>query len=214
MTADLQLKAKKGKNAHEFEYYPTPAWMVDVLLDELEKRPVDREAPGNFGPAGMAFDPADLLCEPCVGGGNIVRAIQRRYPNRIVTNDLDPRWPADTHVDAGAGKMYLEGDGIDWVITNPPFSEAARIIPCALDNAPMIAMLLRITWLEPPKTGGRAGFLDAHPPDSMIVLERYNFRQVKGHADSATVAWMLWGVRLRKPIIVVPGHGAEREPLL
>lgn len=203
--SELQLSQETAKTEGRVEndFYETPAWMVDILLDELEKR--------QPGQQQAAFYPEDLIAEPCVGSGNIVRAIQRRYSNRIITNDIDPQWPADRHIDARGSDLFYEGDGFDWVITNPPFNQAAAMVPAFVANAPCVAILLRISWLEPTTDRGR--FLADNPPSAMIVMERYSFRR-NGAQDSATTVWLLWGVRLRLPIVVVPGHGGDTEKLL
>lgn len=211
--SELQLSQETAKTEGRVEndFYETPAWMVDILLDELEKARAGGFRPDGSPARGSAFEPQDLLAEPCVGAGNIVRAIQRRYSNRIITNDIDPQWPADTHIDARGSDLFYEGDGFDWVITNPPFNQAAAMVPAFVANAPCVAILLRISWLEP--TTDRARFLADNPPSGMIVMERYSFRR-NGAQDSATTVWLLWGVRLRLPIVVVPGHGGDTEKLL
>lgn len=191
----------------ELDFYPTPAWMTDHLLDRLDLRHNEPHPP--------------RIVEPCVGQGHIVNAIKRRYPAaQFITNDLDHQWPADCHMDAGDrffhgfGTPSFEWDAPDWVISNPPFSEAFDIVRNALEVARIgVAMLLRVTWLEPPKEKAKARgiWLAEHPPAWELVMERFSF-DGSGKQDSAPTAWFVWSKYLPPRIEVIPGRG--RQPQL
>lgn len=188
----------------DFDYYPTPAWQTDVLMREGLARTLRDD-----------YDQAPVLLEPCVGEGHIIRAVNEWVPDaRWSTNDLDPRHEADSHMDAGRdafwGRPGLAKSRPGWVISNPPFSDAVRIIPRAYEAAKVgIAMLLRVTWLEPCED--RKVWLASHPPTWQLVMERYSYRQ-NGSQDSATAAWFVW---VKDPnagpqrIVVVPGRGVQ-----
>lgn len=229
----------KGRRALDF--YPTPAWMVDHLLDRLSlaippgafdagcrcdgadlimsKRPEEPEwFEGPRHEPGCPGDRPPLILEPCVGEGWIVNAVNRRQQAQWFTNDLDPQHPADIHVDATDWRFWYDASvavprpmGIDWVITNPPFSDAFEIIRHAVDVARVgVAALLRVTWLEPPRDRAKARglWLAEHPPKWELVMERFSF-DGSGSVDSAPAAWFVWSPYLDPRIEVIPGRGRQ-----
>lgn len=147
----------------------------------------------------------DWVYEPCVGD----KAISR-YFNRVITNDIDPVREATFHVDAttpDAWNVSVKGGGIDWVITNPPFNAAFKILQHALAFAPNVAMLLRISFFEPTKE--RGPWLREHAPDHLIYLPRYSFTG-NGKSDSTTCVWGIWAER---ELMIPPIQIAERFPI-
>jgi hypothetical protein len=159
----------------ELDFYETPPHYIAALLGEVNV----------FG----------TVFEPCVGEGAIADAL-RKVPavGRICTNDIDQEWVADTHVDAREVDAWLGWiKPFDWVVTNPPFSDELPILEQALDYAPNVAFLARLSFLEP--TEEREYFLEQHAPDQIIVLPRYSFRPNdagKRQTDSVTCAWLVW----------------------
>lgn len=82
----------------------------------------------------------------------------------------------------------------DWIVTNPPFKEAITILDYSYSHANKgVAMLLRITFLEP--TVNRSAFLKNHS-DNLVRLipvnPRPKFRADTKSTDSTTVAWFVW----------------------
>ena len=202
MTDQIPLLDVDPAARRDFDYYPTPAWMTRALCRR------------------------ELLhgvLEPCVGDGSIVRALcgpalaDDFAPDVVATNDVNPAWAADHHLDATARvtwvklcpRPYRAGCPY-WVVTNPPFNLADEIVPLAIEHAPCVAMLLRLSWLEP--TEARARFLEQHPPTRLIVMPRHDFRG-NGSTDSVTSAWFIWNAGGgRKGIDVVTK--AERDELI
>ena len=133
--------------------------------------------------------------EPCVGQGHISRYLTDVGDLR--TNDIDPACPADTHLDARTPEAWQDGPSIhkpwDWTITNPPFSDALAILAHALANSRHVAILARLSFLEP--TRSRATFWRQHPPTDLIVLPRYSFRRNdlnRLQTDSVTCCWLVF----------------------
>ena len=142
------------------------------------------------------------VLECCNGDGAISRVLRlSRNIDRVYTNDIDPALEADWHTDATDSTQW-KGDA-DWIVSNPPFNQAAQIVPLAYDHAGFgIAMLLRLSYLEPCKN--RALWLREHPPTTLIVLPRISFTG-NGKTDNVTCAWMVWNKRaLTQEIIIVP----------
>ena len=172
----------------EFDFYETPPHYIEALVDAF---------PGILD---------HHVVEPCNGEGAI-----SGYFDRSLTNDIDPKRPADSHMDATKNPFWTAVQGIRyassplWVVTNPPFNRAIEILEQALSALyPVpVTFLLRLSFLEP--TLDRAPLLNRRPPDSMIVLPRYSFglnAKGKPGTDSVTCAWMTWGATPDRPIIV------------
>ena len=171
----------------ELDQYYTPEHLVTPLLDHV------------FPSIG------GRILEPCCGDGSISRILEKLPRTAVLTNDIDPRNPADYHGDASALSFWEEAtetQGFDWVITNPPFSHAFSILKHSLAHCENVAMLLRISFLEP--TYERQDFLSEYPPDLVIFLPRFSFTR-DGKSDMTTCAWMVWskdlidgGIRVAK----------------
>lgn len=128
--------------------------------------------------------------EPCVGDGAIASALKTRC-NKVITNDIDPKRRADTHYDACVEIPRLPA--LDWIVTNPPFSQAFEILTMSFSFAPNLAFLTRLSFLEP--TSDREQFLENYPPNQIVVLPRYSFRANdagKKQTDSVTCCWLIW----------------------
>lgn len=159
-----------GHVRREFDFYETPAWVTDAILEVLPIRPNSR------------------IYEPCSGDG----AIARRLPPGCVlsTNDVDPRRLADSHADATHADAWRAEPAPEWVITNPPFKCALEIAQRAVAAASAgVALCVRLTFLEP--THARGAWLAANPPSFVQVLPRSSFTG-DGRSDSVTCAWVVW----------------------
>lgn len=182
---------------NHLDQYPTPPWQTWSLLKRVQI--------------------SGRICEPCVGDGAIIGAISARCPNQgFITNDIDEKYPAGSHLDATLKGSWDCEDRPDWVVTNPPFNVAIEILKHAYEHAKFgVAFLLRLSFLEPTSlvtvrkgqvTYAREAWLVAHPPSKIIVLPRWRY---KGNGtDSVTTAWMVWRTGevkgMADPIEIVP----------
>lgn len=176
----------------EHDFYPTPGWATVELLKRIE--------------AG------GVVLEPCVGEGDIAAELARdpRFA-LVLSNDLDRRHDADSHEDATDPAWWKRVGDVDWVITNPPFTVAADVLKLAHKHAGNVAMLLRLSFLEPCE--GRAAWLEEHPPSDLIVLPRISFTG-DGNTDSVTCAWMVWGSPYQQSIAIVNPKDERQGSLL
>lgn len=154
---------------HKLDFYETPDFQVKALTERVNVQ-------------GKVF-------EPCCGDG----AISRFFPG-CITNDIDVEKKADIHLDATEEAVWnlVGGDPLlplDWVVTNPPFNQAFKIAQWAVSRAYSVALLLRISFLEPTKE--RGPWLASLPPTVVIVLPRHSYTG-NGKSDSTTTAWMVW----------------------
>lgn len=172
------------------DFYPTAGWATQDLLARVHI--------GGY------------VIEPCAGRLDIANELRGNSRiTALMTNDLDPHRPTTMHGDATDLAFWSGfGDRLDWVVSNPPFNVAHKILPLAHKAARRgVAMLLRISYLEPCE--GRAGWLAANPPDRLIVLPRISFTG-DGKTDNVTCAWFVWTFgtsalsHVEHPIEVVP----------
>ena len=166
----IQMEADKLRRPKDF--YETPPGIVRSLIHEINLN-------------GRA------VFEPCAGE----LAIARFFPD-CLTNDIVAKRPTDLHFDATREDLWPERRR-DWVITNPPFSIASKILPIAHEWAYMgVAMLLRLTYLEPTEDRGKwLQDREADLTDLIIFNPRPKLaanKSGKAGTDSVTLAWMVW----------------------
>ena len=156
--------------------YRTPPWMTEAFKE-------------SFPDIGGGH-----LIDPCCGDGRMIDALRSRF-GRVLANDIDPTEPGCYHEDATKDGPFWatawkarEDLRPAWVITNPPFVHAAEIAQRALSVTPNVALLLRMTWLEPRPN---RMWLGTNPPDCMLVLPRGSFSG--GGCDMTSCAWYVWG---------------------
>lgn len=178
-----------------FEFYETPIAFTTYLQRALRR-------------AGLP-DISGRIAEPCVGSGAIIRGIDKGYEqgNGIVVRrrdiewclaDLDPRW-VETPEDATKLETWQRlssGGRLDWVVSNPPFTQAIPIIQHAQQHASYVAMHLRSTIHEPLKRGVGRTWLRDRPPTAVFFLPRFAYQRSKTTGkwatDSAAACWCVW----------------------
>jgi hypothetical protein len=172
--AALDLKPSSRRT---WDQYDTPPWQVDALVDHV--------------PAITGF-----VWEPCAGDGSLVARLLERRPTiePILTVDIDPRKQAMVTADMTLGQSWRDLMNTygrpEWVVTNPPFSDAYAILQLALSVATVgVAFLSRLSFVEPTKQ--RGPWLVEHPHDQRIVLERWSYTG-NGRTDASTTEWLLY----------------------
>ena len=200
-----------SKQRHNNDAYYTHAGLVKALLDNVEI--------------------SGTVCEPCAGEGHIAYQLTEVVCLPIAVHSMDIDFDADypelTGFDATkssdwsrycAESIGLDDEVFDWTVTNPPYRQpdCQKIIENAWEYSKVgIAMLLRLTYLEPcalsakdanswlsrgyPLTvddwEGRAPFLKNNKKQLSHVLvfnPRPQFRTDTKGTDNTTVAWFVW----------------------
>lgn len=95
----------------ENDFYPTPEFAARELLSHVHIE--------------------DSVLECCSGDNAIADALK---PRLVCTNDIDPSMPSDFHRDMAIRESWTSTN-FEWVVTNPPFSLAAQIVPLAYEFA-------------------------------------------------------------------------------
>jgi hypothetical protein len=141
------------------------------------------------------------IWEPACGPGAIVRVL-RDAGHRVIATDLvDYQSPDQDH----AGRDFLlerkAPDGVEIIITNPPFKLA--FAAHALSLCPRVAMLLRLSFLESGNEKTKAGRARLFALDGGHLSRVYVFRNRlpmmhrdgwRGNraSNSVAFAWFVW----------------------
>lgn len=142
------------------DFYATPGWCVDVLLQEL--RPSIRQH----------------VCEPTAGSGSIVRRLMRHGFTSIEAIEIDHARAArlfelPISVQVGDVRRVAPMWTPTLTVGNPPFCIAQEIIEATLAwTRGVVAMLLRLGFVGPEC---RTEFLKRHRPDIWILDRRPSF---------------------------------------
>lgn len=174
---------------HEFDFYETPDPLTEWLFSEHDIQ-------------GECY-------EPCVGDGAIIRASNRIHGARNWrTNDLDPRWEANTTLDAASIEAWQLFP--DWVVSNTPFSHWNQIAERAYNGSRTgVALYLRLSAHEPKKSEFK-GWWSKFPPSHIYICPRFahqrSRRSGQWSTDSVTCCWTVWDKRavLEQRIIYAP----------
>lgn len=173
----------RGSDRAEADFYQTPDWCVQRLVEKL----------------GL---PGGKWLEPGAGEGDLIKAMGRgcvywtalelreecranlekiQPPVEIIITDkfIDPSVPED--------QKPLHGRHFDVAFGNPPYSLAIEFIQESLKYCDIVVMLLRLNFLS---TRSRAPFMQEHTPDVYVLPDRPSFT---GHGtDSSEYAWFVW----------------------
>lgn len=175
---------------NRLDAYFTPPELTTALVRRLRKTP------------GWAPKEILTVAEPCAGDGWITHVLTAGGYS-VISGDVDPE--RGTHyrgVNFLGGRALEVYRGVDAIITNPPYTGVAHYVRRALEITPRVAMLLRLSFLEPCDSRPGAARVDLlEKLGRVIVLPRVSFIHGKGGTDSTTCAWFLWGA----------GPGGPRE---
>jgi hypothetical protein len=175
-----------GYDRQENDFYPTPAWVTEALLNSVTLR----------GPAW----------EPCCGDGAMARTIEER-DHRVVASDLVDRGFGRTGIDFFACQTFPQD--CQSMVTNPPYGDGGGSlkgvhVPGALlhfvrhaiqltERADgQLALLVRFQWLAGKKA---ANLISSGPLSKVIVLRRrirwFDMGPLTNHGQHHH-AWLFW----------------------
>ena len=169
--------ANRSESRVAFDVYPTPAWCVHRLLEEVEL-------------------PGGHWCEPAAGDGAIIRAV-RDVRRDVTWSALELRSECQAALvkegaevqigDALESPWQLRPELLTLVITNPPYALAEAFLARALEASTSVALLLRLDFLGSER---RSGLFRRVPPDIHVLPNRPSF--VAGRTDASEYAWFVW----------------------
>jgi hypothetical protein len=191
-----------GYDRQENDFYPTPVWVTEALLNSVTLR----------GP----------VWEPCCGDGAMAQTILAR-DHGVVASDLVDRGYGQSGIDFLACQNFP--DGCQSMVTNPPYGDGGGSlkgvhVPGALlhfvrhairltERADgQLALLVRFQWLAGKKA---ANLISSGPLSKVVVLRRrirwFDMGPMTNHGQHHH-AWLFWDCqheRGRPPEMVFAG---------
>lgn len=176
------------------DYFPTPPWATRALIE--------RVLPAhNIAMRGG-------IREPACGEGHIAEVL-REYCRDVFASDIFDYGYGGEVVD------YLKTDlnfGSDWVVTNPPFGDAAlEFVDLALMQARIgVAMFFRSQWAVEGLERFNRIFSRRPPTICAFFVERVNLCKGRWDPDGSTATaycWLVWhhGARPCPTFWIPPG---------
>ena len=177
--------ARRVEPPDSLDHFPTPPWATRALCEWLRRRwPIE----------------SHLAWEPACGDGAMARPLGE-YFRSVLASDVHDYGGDQQRVSdfllTYDHPPHVEAQGIDWIITNPPFRLACDFALTALETARIgAALLVRTSFLE--SIGRYERLFSRHPPVVLQFVERVPM--VKGRLDAkATTAtaycWLVWCAR-------------------
>jgi hypothetical protein len=138
------------------------------------------------------------IWEPACGPGSIVRVLREAGHEVFATDLVDYGWPGQNH--HGWDFLFPSPDApeCDAIVTNPPFKLAGEFVRLSLERAPLVAMLLRLAFIESTK---RSPILDSghlarvHVFRNRLPMMHREGRGVeveKTNSSALAFAWFVW----------------------
>jgi predicted RNA methylase len=184
--------------AEEAEFYPTPSWAVQRMLEVV------------------TLPWHGTWLDPCCGDGAIQEAVADTCEPQPEWYCMDVRateYTASAQVNVTVDN-YLQSDivlaGFDACVMNPPFSLATAFASRAMGHCRVVVMLQRLNWLA---TEERATWMRTHTPSVYVLPNRCSFTG-NNKTDSQEYAWFVWGNQDRhNPRISILGSTSREERL-
>lgn len=161
LTPSMIVGGDPNKNRNAMDFYPTPREVTAALLDFLQI------------PKGVK------IWEPACGQNHMVNVI-RDFGYEVIGTDIQ------------GGVDYLTADlpqGVDWIITNPPFKASEAFIKRCIHHGKPFSLLLKSQYWHASK---RTKLFIDYPPKFVLPL---NWRpDFTGKGSSLMdMIWCVWG---------------------
>ena len=164
---------RRNPDARDDDYYTTPAWAVDAILD---KEPLH----------------GAILDAGC-GDGCIGKVVEQRYPGSVVGIDLIDRGYGNAPVDF----LYFNSSRYNTVISNPPYKLFTEFVQRALYLGPRkVLIFARVNALE---SAARYQAIYQDNPPQRIYLFSKRVQCLKGGAAAGAgtgsavfYCWLVW----------------------
>ena len=167
------LANRSAIDRNKTDFYETPPDVTVALLDFLESKNL--------------ISPGCMIWEPAYGGGKMGRVmLDRGYA--VLGTDLHPETKGAPSIDFLTAEMPC-----NWIITNPPFSQAAEFVRHALELGKPCAFLLKSQFWH---ARSRLQLFRDNPPSYVLPLTwRPDFLYgAKSGSPTMEILWTVWGV--------------------
>lgn len=200
------IMASRAEPDDSLDYFPTPPWATRALMHEV------------LPAAGLTGKRLGSLWEPACGEGHMAEVLSE-CAERVFASDV---------FDYGYGKVcdFLNQDavpfgiknhGVDWIVTNPPFGDAAiEFVERSLGIAKVgFAGFFRSQWAVEGLERYERIFRDRPPTLTAFFVERVNLCKGRWEPEGSTATaycWLVWlkGALPRPTFWIPPG---QREAL-
>lgn len=162
--------ASRSRDRRPHDYYPTPKEVTQVLLDFLHI-------------------PRNLKIWECACGQDHMVNVMRLYGYDVIATDI------------ARGEDFLRMDcppGVDWIITNPPFSASEQFIERCVHHDLPFALLLKSQYWHASR---RLNIFEEHPPAFVLPLTWRPDFTGQG-ASLMDVMWCVWDGNSRKCLTI------------
>lgn len=184
------LANRSATDRNKTDFYPTPPDVTMALLDFLEST--------------HRLDPfSDTILGPACGTGEMVR-VMRDQGYRVNCSDL---YPIPTgfngYLTESVDFLSMTDAPGDWIITNPPFSQAEAFIWHALELGKPCAFLLKSQFWHAAR---RLLLFNGYPPRWVLPLTwRPDFLWgAKSSSPTMEVLWSVWLPGYRESAEYIP----------
>lgn len=156
------------------DLYPTPADCTYSLIPHLEE----------FLP------PGSVILEPACADGQMSKALEE-FGYEVISTDLRPDVKYGTGGIDFLADDYEAPEGVDAVMTNPPFKAAALFIQQALKIAPVVVMLLKAQYWNTDNR--KVLFRETKPWRIFSLTWRPAFlEEERGKSPLMDCIWVVW----------------------
>lgn len=187
------IMASRIEPPDSLDYFPTPPWATRALIEEV--------LPG----LGVTLKPEALsIADPACGEGHMTGVFEEYGFGAVLGFDIHDYSVEGTEPPGWVGQQnFLAPDlhlAVDWIITNPPFSEGNvdRTLEFALRATKMatkgVALFVRQQWLEGVERYQRL-FRDNPPTLIAQFSERVNLCKGRWEPEGSTATayvWLVW----------------------
>lgn len=191
-SAVMQQRAEPHNSLDDF---PTPPWATRALIEHVIWPNISIFAPDQYLRSRSVWEPA---CNRGFMARPLKDYFRRVYASDV--HDYSDQWDGqDRVVDflfPGSESPCIEAQGVNWVISNPPFRLAEQFIERSFQfkNWEGTAMLVRTAFLEGV---GRYERLFKRQPPSFVAQFTERVPMLKGRVEKdATTAtaycWLVW----------------------
>ena len=176
------VMAQRVEPPDSLDFFPTPCWATRALCEWLKDRtPISEQAVWDpaCGEGDMARPLAEYFKIVCRSDVHDYGGDQQRVSDFLLAWDHPP---------------HIQAQGIDWIITNPPFRLGCEFALTALERADVgVALLVRTAFLE--SIGRYEKLFSKHPPAVLQFTERVPMFRGRLDAKGSTATaycWLVW----------------------
>ena len=187
------VMAQRVEPDDSLDDFPTPPWATRALIKHV------------IFPR-LVFDPPAVLrqaraWEPSCNRGHMVLPL-REYFGTVHASDIhdySAEWSGQDRVCdflfPGSEPPHIAAQGVDWIITNPPFRLAEQFLQRAFGLAGSgVAVIVRTAFLE---SVGRYELLFSKNPPSIIAQFTERVVMIKGRltatgSTATSYCWLVW----------------------